>query len=512
MAQLVLDHEAGQNLVRLGGAVGLALLGAALAAAIAAQNILLATALLALIGFVVVFPFPRLAVVIVILFAQVQYLFTSPYGSLVSYPIFPTAFQWLDEMVLLALLGNLTLTKLLKGRDRPLEKAPALMPLALLFGVGVLSARLNGIPLLTGLLGQRYVFEMVILYLAIINLDLDERFLRGLIYLLLGIGVFQAAVGILEFAHKFRLYTAGNHDIVQGTWGGGSANHVGVFFLCLAALVAARLRRRWYGPTAALFGIYLVLLCLTSCRSGIVLAPLVVLFVLREWLKYPKSWIALALGLIFLTASLAFYYRNTDAEITEDLGVEEFNYQVMGRTSVIPVMSQVLRNYSRFAALGAGPGTYLTAMGGIHGSDMYREVEAMARTGQVVAPFITASYAVVWMEYGVVGLALFGVVLLCLFMFAWRQEKLVQSLFWKDYFRALQAIIVVYALIGGIFPLWTHFMTNIYLWLFPAIGVRYVVLQRRMAAQAARAVTQPEATILQERPIRRGLGASAVER
>jgi len=487
MAELAIEPEARQKLTL----VGLVLLGTVtlllLVVFIANRDIVRLTALVAVIGFVGVFPFPKQAVVLIILFAQVQYLFTTYYGSLVSHPIFPRSFQWLDEVMLLSLLGNLTLSKLRKGKGAGIEKAPGLAMLIVLFMIGLASARLNGVGLKQGLIGQRYIFQMVILYLAIINMDLDERYLKGLIYLLLGIGFFQAIVGILEFVSKYRLYVAGNHDVVQGTWGGGSSNFIGVFALCLSAIVLASLRRRWHGPKAILFGSFVFLLVLSSCRSGIVVSPFVFLFVLREKMKNPKYWIGATVALVFLLASLALYYKNTDAEIERYLGTDEFVFQIMGRTRVIPVMSQVLHDNSKFPPFGAGPSTYVPATGDIFGSRMYIQIESMLRTHEVIHPFISASYAVVWMEYGMVGLVLFAMILVRLFLFAWQREKSARSLFWKDYFRALQAIIFVYVVVGGIFPLWTHFQTNIYLWLFPAIGVKYAILDRERAKRESEA-------------------------
>jgi len=492
------------------GVVAAAVLAAFLGSSLVAQNIGQLALFLAAVGFVVSFPFPKLAIVLVILFGQIQYLFTGWYGTLISAPIFPPIFQTLDEVILLALLGNLILTKLLK--KQPLDKAPALIPLTALFIVGVVSARLNDVPVLTGLVGQRYVFEMAILYLAIINLDLSERYLRSLVYLLLGIGIVQGIVGILEFIDKYRLYMGGNHDIVQGTWGGGSANYIGIFFFCLAVIALARLRRNWHGPTGALLGFFMLMLVLTSCRTGIVLAPLVFLFVLRDKLKNPKYWIAAATGLVFLFGCLVFYYRNTEAEAVHDLGSSEFVFQFAERTRVIPVMSQILGTNSAFPLLGASPGTYRTRTGDIYGSKMYLQVESMIRTQEVVAPFIDASYAIVWMEYGIVGLILFGLALLRMFSHAWRHEKIIKSFFWQDYFRALQAILFIYAFVGGIFALWTHFQSNIYLWVFAAIGVKYVALQKRAARQARQIIHTEEETILPQphKPVR--LGSMAVNR
>jgi hypothetical protein len=482
MAELALEHEVKQKLVVL-AAMFVACLGFVLMAiSIAGQNVLLLLALLGALGFMIAFPFPRMAIVVVILFAQVQYLFTSYYGVLVTRPILPVAFQWLDEVILLSLLSNLVLTKLL--RKDGLEKAPALMLLAVLFVIGIVSARLNNIPLLRGLIGERYVFEMVIVYLAVINMDLSERYLKGLIYLMLGIGAFQAIVGILEFIGKYRLYMAGNHDIVQGTWGGGSANHIGIFFLCLGIIVLARLRRGWHGPRVILLGLFAFLMVLCSCRTAIVIAPFLFLFVLRERMKNPKYWIATVAVFIFLAATLVFYYSNTDADVTRDLGADAFLFQVAERTRVIPVMSQALRDNSALPLFGTGPGTYLTPTGTFYGSKVYMQVASMMRTQELIQPFVSASYAVVWMEYGAAGLILFGLVLARLLLFSLHQERVADSLFWKDYFRALQAIILVYAVVGGIFAIWTHFQTSIYLWLFPAIGVRYVVLRRQEASRA----------------------------
>ena len=227
-----------------------------------------------------------------------------------------------------------------------------------------------------------------------------------------------------------------------------------------------------------------MLLVLCSCRTGIVLAPLIVLFVLREKFKDPKYWIAAVTVLVFLAGALALYYGNSDADLAKDLGGDEFVFQIMGRTGVVPTMAHVLRDNSSFPPFGAGPSTYVPSSGEIFGSELYMQVESMARTRQVVLPFISASYAVVWMEYGIVGLILFAMILLRFFLYAWQKEKQVVPLFWKDYFRALQAIILIYAIGGGVFAMWTHFQNSIYLWLFPAIGVRYAILDKERAAQA----------------------------
>jgi len=292
-------------------------------------------------------------------------------------------------------------------------------------------------------------------------------------------------MGLLEFGWKYRLYMAGNHDIVQGTWGGGSGNHLGVFFLCLSAIVLARLRRGWQGPKALLFGAFVLLMVLSSSRSAILISPLVFMFVLREKMKNPQYWIVAVTVVVFLAATLAFYYRNTDAEVGRDLGSDQIVFQLRSRTGVIPIMSQALRENSSFPPFGSGPGTYLSPTGGFYDSKIYMQIESMIRTEEVIHPFISASYGVVWVEYGIVGLILFAMVFVRFFFFAWQQEKVIESFFWKDYFRALQAIVIVYAVVGGIFPLWTHFQMSIYLWLFPAIGVRYVVLSRQRAAKAA---------------------------
>ena len=467
-------------------AVGLAFVGWLLGYSVSGERYGLMTLILAAIGFVIVFPFPKLAVVFVISFAQFQYLFTGYYGTLISLPVLPVFFQWLDDIVLLALFLNLVLTKLMKGRDEPMEKAPGLLALAVLFGIGLISARLNGLSFIVGLVGQRYVFEMVVLYLAIVNLDYDERFLRGVVYLLLGIGVFQAIMGLVEFVDRYHMYAAGNHDIVQGTWGGGSANNLGIFFLCLAAIVLSRMRERWDMRRAILLSVFVVMMVLTSSRTAIVLMPFVFLFVLREKLKNPKYWVAATAALVFFLGSLLFYYRYTRAEASRDLGASEFEFQIRSRTSVIPSLNEALKANSSFPPLGAGPGTYLGEFGRRRQSDLYLYVlYRLTQTQQVTWTFIQASYAVLWMEYGVVGMLLFLLVLWRLFQFAWKHEKKAPSPFWKDYLRALQAILVIYVVGGAVFALWTQFQMNVYLWLFAALGVRYAVLQRRKEVRAA---------------------------
>src|SRR4030042_3888855 len=93
----------GKGWLVLVGSVGLALVAALLAYSVSGEQYGLMTFLLAAIGFVIVFPFPKLAVVVVLVFAQFQYLFTGYYGTLISLPVLPVFFQWLDDIVLLAL-------------------------------------------------------------------------------------------------------------------------------------------------------------------------------------------------------------------------------------------------------------------------------------------------------------------------------------------------------------------------------------------------------------------------
>jgi len=235
---------------------------------------------------VLFFLFPRFA--LVVLAFSVYFLdWFSFYIQVV-----PREFTWfIDFVVVILLVRHLLLSP--RVRTRLVSTAERWIWGLLAFVI--FSALINQTPAGVALIGLRVSCKYLLLFVVLCSLDLEEKFCRGLLYLQFAIALVQIPISAIEL--KFHPPSEIDPwDLMGGTFGLNATGVLAVFLLgWIAFLIAvmAERRRLSLGP------LFLILLfCIPPILGEgkaffLVLVPLTLFMLRREWLRRP----ALALGI-----------------------------------------------------------------------------------------------------------------------------------------------------------------------------------------------------------------------
>jgi len=161
--------------------------------------------------------------------------------------------------------------------QKKFETTPLALPISLFFIWAVLSGFLNGIPWFTITVTLKDFFRYILLFYAVINLDIKEKKLKSLITLFIILIFFQIPITIFQY----RLY--GQSDWVSGTLGRHGTDQMlilvtGIISLLIGFFLYYKSRFIY------LLGIpcLLVPLILGSARAALFYIPLTIVFILRK--------------------------------------------------------------------------------------------------------------------------------------------------------------------------------------------------------------------------------------
>ena len=126
--------------------------------------------------------------------------------------ILPTQVRWLPEGVIFATLIYILLRRSGEGLI-VLKKTPIDRYIIGLILIGLLSMLVNSSPLVTTLSGFRNLLRPLLLYYVMINLKLDEKYLKRLVILFFAMELFQIPV----IFYQYLIYGGG--DLASGTLG-----------------------------------------------------------------------------------------------------------------------------------------------------------------------------------------------------------------------------------------------------------------------------------------------------
>ena len=173
--------------------------------------------------------------------------------------------RFLGEILIYVAFGKLVIHKLYKGI--PFVKTPIDFPIIGFYLVVVLSTVINRSPLIGSLYNIRPFARYIVLFYLIVNSALPEKRIATLLRIILGVGIAQAAVGILQwfggttlydfflprestlsvagFTKEFRLLEVGREiGSIYGTL--GDTVIYGVFMILVLVIYLSRIRRLEY--------------------------------------------------------------------------------------------------------------------------------------------------------------------------------------------------------------------------------------------------------------------------
>ena len=173
--------------------------------------------------------------------------------------------RFFGEILIYAAFGKLVIHKLYKGI--PFVKTPIDFPIIGFYVVVLLSAAVNRSPLMGSLYNIRPLARYIVLFYLIVNSSLSEKRIATLLRIILGIGIAQVAVGILQgfggstlydfflpratdlnvagFTKEFRLLEVGREiGSIYGTL--GDTVIYGLFMILVLVIYLSRIRRLEY--------------------------------------------------------------------------------------------------------------------------------------------------------------------------------------------------------------------------------------------------------------------------
>jgi hypothetical protein len=149
----------------------------------------------------------------------------------------PTSIAWLQEAALLGLIAAVAVNVAQRGSWR---HSAADKWMLLLVAVGAVGALANVLSPFVAALGMRNYWKYLILFCALVQIDLGERALRRLVMLLAAVSAVQVPVAVAQRL----LYETRSGDVVGGTLGPNSSGALTILMLGMAALALA-----WYLQT-----------------------------------------------------------------------------------------------------------------------------------------------------------------------------------------------------------------------------------------------------------------------
>ncbi len=301
---------------------------------------------------------PKFAIVAVIIAA-----FTLD-GAVAAMPALPARLPWLQEVMLLALGGGILVHA---GRVRTSRTTPLDGAVAALLSLGVLSVLVNQVPPAVAVLGFRNYWKYLLLYYAIVGLELDEQFRRRLVGLVIGLAVLQVPVAIYQLMTRSII----SGDTVSGTLGMYASGTLTILMLGVVSIIAGWFlyREKRTAGYIMLMAVLMIPPALNETKVLFFAAPLLFAFVLfrRGARKSARSLAVLVAAGVILFASFqaydAFYGSRRDVSVVfSERYLREYLLNpdtpdgTLNRLPAVPFALNDIAQSASTLALGHGPG------------------------------------------------------------------------------------------------------------------------------------------------------------
>lgn len=379
-----------------------------------------------------------------------------------TYELLPrqTVFLLIDLLVFVITLKAVIalISKYRKPRWTPID-----IPLMLLLFLIILSSIVNGIPIISLGVGLRFYLKFLLLFYAIINLNLSETFFKRAILLLVVLILLQVPVVLIQFLHY------GYADIVSGTLGFQSSPVM--LFVCAGGATLflgfyIYHRRRPFIPL--LSGILLIPPLLGTAVASLVICPLSLIFASRKALLQHKralGWAIFTITVVMIIISLigvkeyldrAVAYLSKAVEHELNLGYDSWNtYSGLApsRSLSIVLAYQYAQKDPIHFLLGYGPGSASYSAG-------------IEFQGYMYDPDIPwrNSLSVGLIEWGGVGTFLYCLLLLLIWRMNQRCFYTTSSLYWKAVSFGFEGFWIVYLISIFYYVNWADNVSSLTIW------------------------------------------------
>jgi len=371
------------------------------------------------------FGWPRATALVALALGMLQY------GPTKTIHLVPEAFTVVDDFLLAALALRWIAGVAARRVDPPVWVVAWLL---IWMGFGALNAVFRGIGVATTLVSYRWMFLPLVLYLVCAHHSRQDRFARDVIRLVVVIGLFQAAVAVVQAGMARSI-----GDTSVGLLGYGGAIGLGFLSLLAAVLVAASDK-----PESK--SVWLVILGLlgpiaAQARMAIFTSPFALMLVYRgRLLKGPRVVLATVLIVVACATVLVVATDRADLVVSsrnlspQYLIAAQLQTPDRGGGRLVPL----LRLPSLF---GTSPLGWLAGLGpGQYGS-AFRQIPFMIHYHYQVG---NSEWTVICGEYGLIGLLCLTAILSRPLMISFRLRKRWDDPDWtRQMVRAATSIVFV---------------------------------------------------------------------
>jgi hypothetical protein len=301
-----------------------------------------------------------------------------------SYPILPKQLVWLDEMLVVLLIGIRFMRGAIKPKGFQVNWGITEFLLLLFIVDGLFSILINNSPLLYGLAGYKSLLLYVPLYCILSSEYISEAFVIKFIKVIVFMVLVQIPVVFLQMVLCYRHYGLIDDDLVFGTFGMNGANTMGyfvgmVFFLLTGfSIYYPNYRKKIF----LVMGIFIIPLLASSCRTMIFLLPIIFLWLERRTImralrnRNSRGRIVALFMLIAALSGAQLIYLTTRGLSLERISLGQFVRDHMninsrgegGRFLHVIYTYVTLKEIPWGLWVGMGPGMYTSGTGYFLGS------------------------------------------------------------------------------------------------------------------------------------------------
>ncbi len=439
---------------------------------------------LVVISLIVCFLFfhPKLNICAITVWIPIQYWITK------VLEVVPVYFVWIDEFLLVVLTFTWLSRKLLNGEG--FVKSPVDMPILLFVTIGILSAAINYVNPIQASLGIRGLLQYALIYYAILNLELNESFLRKLFFISLSIAVGQFFVVVYQAnIYGWHVFGRGAFDLITGTMGPHGANGLGYFTLMyIFLLLGIMLHKK--GTKLLFFVLFFLLfvpLILSSTRGAYLI---MVLFLMPLSIKYiikpSRKLLYFLLPVVLLTLGIVYYINRSEHKeatkrcyfsIEQELRLE-MDVQVVGRLGFYPIAYYILTDTKLGPVIGRGPGTFSSFTGTHFKAPLFYDLygttlkEDKSYPSQLIATTV---------EFGFLGIIVFFFIIYRFYKIRELVYNTTKSMFWKGIAFGFLGLLFIFILPTIIANVWEVQYIAFYVWLYSGVLYKVYTMERKGA-------------------------------
>lgn len=419
-----------------------------------------------------------LGCLLVVLWAQVQYLFTT-YLGLFSHPA-----VWLDELLLVFVFLGLMASIVIKKRSW--VRTPIDISMLSIVLLSIASSIAGSVPPHIAILSLRGLLQYVLLFYVLINSDLSEKRFKLLIGILIFISLLHIPFALTQFLSSGGVTTVYIPDVAFGLYGPGQNNLMGVYLLMTISILIGMVI--YSGKRRALWMWIMILLLipliLSMSRQSYYLLPVLLLWMfrqdLRRHLKVKFAIVVLLSGL--LLGGIWLYSQVVEEGKVLDLPTIrrildsqlQVSGNVGGRIGYLLLGYDTLQRHALSPLLGVGPGMFSSSTGVFFQPPLLRKVLLQHNALWISSHSQVTS---VMTEYGFLGIFLFGILFYKLYAMNRKIFRKAEDSFWKGISMGLDACIFVFVVGAFMGNVWEVQYIAVVFWMLA--GILFSVAKRR---------------------------------